>query len=40
MEPKICFSGKSCFKREDKSKKENLFQFTMKKNCFTIATWW
>jgi hypothetical protein len=38
METRICFSGKSGFKREDKSKKEDLFQFKMKKHCFSIAT--
>jgi hypothetical protein len=38
METRICFSGKSRFKREDKSKKKDLFQFNMKKHCFFNAT--
>jgi hypothetical protein len=38
MDPRIGFSGRVHFKREDKSKKEDLFQFKMKKHCLYNAT--
>lgn len=37
-ETRICFIEKSRFKIEDKSKKEEVFQFKMKKHCFSNTT--
>jgi hypothetical protein len=36
--PESVSAGGGRFKREDKSKKEDLFQFKMKKYCFSNAT--
>ena len=38
METRLFFSGRGRFKIEDGSKKEGVFQFKMKKRCFSNAT--